>query len=210
MGFQLICTFVPGTANRAPLGQLTELSEENGSGLNYEAMSQPESIRAAVLALAERELSRASYDHPSGSSFADWIRGLEQDKDLLIDENVVVHQSPPDWLPLTKIIVQTPVAGIFAYQMTHGGSVVDAVMWVFAYGGCRIFLRLATGSEAMIGSLFDDVRRKSLPDYKPDRKRTHFITANSTINLSGSASAQTVATPPPPPPNRRRSMISPN
>lgn len=204
MGWQLMCSFIPGTANGTIEAQFGGLVEDS----SIEKRSVPDSLREAVLVLFERQVALGdAHATRSAEAFRNWVQTLGTDAELLLDDNVVVHRSPPSFESLTKLLKASPETAIVAFQMTNGGSAIDAVGWVIALGGSRLILRLVGGADAALGDFFDRVRGVSLPEYRPKRPRTIFADITEEIQFGAEATAEATVEVQPSPPRRRQSTI---
>lgn len=200
MGWQLICTFIPGNAN-ADVG--SQFAAIGMSGVTHEAREVPESLRDAVRILFDLELKRGDpHAARTEKAVTAWLEGLDGDDGLLLDDSVIVHRSPPEFEPLAKLLKSSPVAAIVAYQMHVGGTPIEAFAWVVTFGGCRIFIRLVGGFEASLGDLFDRVRRLTLPNFNPKRSTTIFVDSATINHTSGEIPSENTT------PRRRRNSVN--
>lgn len=188
MGWSLTSTFIPGTANVGFREQLDELQLGN---LIIDPRGPASNLREIVDRLIEYHHSRASdQDQRTLEALRGWINGLQSDGDLLLDDSVIVHSSPPEWASLIKLVKAAPEASIVVYTMTTGGTPIDAIQWILTYGGARIILRLVSGSEDVLTNYFERWRRLTLPEYQPRRDATVFATATVGVAAEVSAAIQ--------------------
>ena len=208
MGWSLTSTFIPGTAN---VGFREQLDELQLGDLVVDPRIPANNLREVILRLIEYHRSRGnSQDQRSLEALRAWIDGLQNDSELLLDDSVIVHASPPEWASLSKIVKAAPEASIIVYTMTTGGTPIEAIQWIIAYGGARIILRLVAGSEDVLTNYFERWRRLTLPEYQPRRDVTIFATAvvgaeanvSAAIQVNSASHDHTSTQPVAPPPDK--------
>lgn len=179
--FAVRATFVPGNTN-APLGsELDEepdyLTDESGEPLEDSFGQRIEigdrasalikrdftSLRALVAGLINLELDRADGGAAALIAARNWIESLDRDSDLFVDDAIIVHSSPPAWVPLSKLFGKGVDAGsVSAIVLTVDGP-GQMVGYLLAYGGARIVLRFVHGvnfvQDAWFERLGERVRR---------------------------------------------------
>lgn len=174
-GWCIRATFIPGTTNM-PLGTELEgedevlttedgdlITSEDGEPLTVEAQAlvrrQFDSLRQLVAGLIDQQLEGQTVPRGRDLEAArDWVRSLERDSDLFVDDAVVVHASPPAWMPLGKIVAKqvgeaTGASAIVISGMANG----HLFGYLLAYGGARIFLEIVRGSNYVVAATFERI-----------------------------------------------------
>lgn len=161
-------TFVPGDTNQ-PLGEEADDDRpftEESSGFRFDAsIRRFGSLREMVVGLIELELvGSAVGGFGELEASRDWVLRLESDGDLFVDDAIVVHASPPAWMPLAKLVGSRALdAGSVTAIIVSTGTPLKAAGYLLAYGGARIFIRLVHGVEflqdAVVERLGERIRR---------------------------------------------------
>jgi hypothetical protein len=174
--FGVRVTFIPGNTNE-PLGTELDsesrvLTTEDGEPIEFEdgqfleikgdasALIQRgfSSLRALVVGLIDMELeSTIVGNHSALEGAREWINSLERDSDLFVDDAIVVHASPPAWMPLAKLFGKGVDASGVSAIVLLADSPGMAVGMLLTYGGARIFVRLVHGVNFLQDSFFERV-----------------------------------------------------
>lgn len=169
-------TFIPGTTN-LPLG--AEMSV--GEALDGQDADVPpefrhfSSLRELIKALIDLELEGTPVGlHGELENSRDWVERLPSDSDIFVDDAIVVHASPAEWLSLAKLFGARALdAGSVTSIVVTAQSPGAAAGYLLAYGGARIFLRLVHGAEflqdAFVERLGERIRRGDFDRGPPSR-----------------------------------------
>jgi hypothetical protein len=174
--FGVRVTFIPGNTNE-PLGTELDgesrvLTTEDGEPIEFgdgqlleieggaSALVQREfsSLRALVVGLIDMELEGTIVgNHSALEGAREWIKSLERDSDLFVDDAIVVHASPPAWMPLAKLFSKGVDASGVSAIVLLADSPGKAAGMLLAYGGARIFVRLVHGVNFLQDAFFERV-----------------------------------------------------
>lgn len=191
--FAVRATFVPGNTNE-PLGsELDEepdyLTDESGEPLEDDFGQRIEigdsasalikrdftSLRALVAGLIDLELDRADGGAAALIGARNWVESLDRDSDLFVDDAIIVHASPPAWVPLSKLFGKGIDAGSVSAIVLTGDGPSQMVGYLLAYGGARIVLRFVYGvnfvQDAWFERLGERIRRGDYDMVKGRGKR---------------------------------------
>lgn len=155
MRWTVHATFVPGVIN-ADLG--SEVSGDRDLTIKKQRFR---SIRGMISSLHRYELSSAKDTETRALAEASiaWIKTLKDDSELFVQHALVVHGSPPGWLPVKALGPTADGAAITAIVLSSPG-LGSAAMLMLAYGGGRIFLRLVRNVNYTQDALFERVQRR--------------------------------------------------
>lgn len=83
----------------------------------------------------------------------EWVKSLDDDGEVFVDDGVIVHASPPEWLPLRKLFEHGAVSGVALMSQEPGHWAGVLLM----YGGSLIFLRIVKNLNFVQDALFERV-----------------------------------------------------
>lgn len=181
-------TFVPGTTNQ-PLGnEFDDIASDDdypirdyragvfGQSPYSDNLRELSSLRELVIGLIELELMKGPTEAFSAlENSREWISRLKSDSDLFVDDAIITHASPADWLPLAKLFGKGAIdTGTVSAIVITSNSAHQVAGYLLAYGGARIFLRLIHGvnflQDAFVERLGNRIRRGDFDRGKKGKK----------------------------------------
>lgn len=142
-------TFIPLRTN-APHGEVATMGLEGG-GYGRDDF-QFESLRHVVSTLIGQKLVGVQVGHePDLEQSYEWLRSLDNDRDLFVDDAVIIHHSPPEWLPLKEMFKHGTVGGVAFISQSPGHWTGVMLM----YGGTLLFLRLVKNLNFVQDAFFE-------------------------------------------------------
>ncbi|MBX9859752.1 MAG: hypothetical protein K2Y20_09215 [Sphingomonas sp.] len=165
-------TFIPGTTN-GYLGE--EIFDQPDPSFSYGRDDYTfESLTNLVSTLFTLELNRVTRESdPQEAELLlasrGWIDDLTSDAELFVDDAIIVHSSPPEWLPLSKLFPKggNVDAGVAAVAIYHDPN--QALGLLLAYGGARLFLRLVSNLNRTQDALFERISHRIHPAALEDK-----------------------------------------
>ncbi len=124
-----------------------------------------QNLRDLVGSLIDLELEGARIDADREMEDSrDWISHLSKDRQLFVDDNVIVHGSPPSWFPLEKLFEGGSLA---ALGMTSE-SAPQFLGYMVTFAGARICFRLVRNlnflQDAFAERVADRIKRGDFDD----------------------------------------------
>ncbi len=88
---------------------------------------------------------------PDTEEAYEWIRSLKSDDEVFVDDGIIVHASPPEWLPLSSMFKHGSASAVALISNSPGHWTGVVLM----YGGSLIFLRLVKNINFVQDAFFE-------------------------------------------------------
>ncbi|WP_141397857.1 hypothetical protein [Novosphingobium sp. Chol11] len=148
-GWSVHVTFIP-------VGTNNSLSEVAASGFAIGDYGRDDyhfdSLRHLVKVLVGRQLEGVMVgDRPDVEEAYEWLNSLRSDADVFVDDGVIVHNSPPEWLQLRELFKHGTASGVAFISQSPGNWTGMLLM----YGGSLLFLRLVKNINFVQDAFFE-------------------------------------------------------
>ena len=142
-------TFVPVSTN-LDLSEVATLGFEVGEFGRDDYTF--ESLRHLVSTLVADHLTNIrAGDRLDTNEAYEWLQSLDDDADVFVDDGVIVHHSPPEWLQLRELFKHGAAGGV-AFISNSPGHYTGVVLM---YGGSLLFFRLVKNLNFVQDAYFE-------------------------------------------------------
>lgn len=148
-GWSVHASFIPVRTNQS-LSEVIDAANEVGTIGRDDYRF--DSLRHLVSTLASGQLMDAEMPlRPREAEQKAWIDSLSTDSDIFVDDGVVVHASPPEWVNLANLFKHGSVGGVALISQSPSNMTGVVLM----YGGSLIFLRLVRNVNFLQDAFFE-------------------------------------------------------